>query len=84
MEEGFEEVGLNDDAKPKKRSLFSRFNNDTSNDTHGTHTDSSKASSGHLGFHLTGRKRGHSGKGEELRSMPSPTATKPHIPEVSV
>ncbi|PSK40318.1 hypothetical protein B9Z65_21 [Elsinoe australis] len=54
-EEDFEDVGLNDEAKPKKRGFFDRFNN--SNDP--------SHESGHH-FHIGGRKRGQSGTGQEL------------------
>lgn len=51
-EDNFEDVGLNDDddAKPKKKGIFSRFG-DFSNDAGGTKQSS------HLGFHLPGRKK---------------------------
>ncbi|KAI9696538.1 MAG: hypothetical protein M1836_005557 [Candelina mexicana] len=68
-EEGFEDVGLNDEVKPKKRGLFSRFG-DTS-DTTGS-SESRPSSSHHSpihGFHFTGRKRGQSGQGAELRQI---------------
>lgn len=65
-EEGFEEVGLNDEPKPvKKRGIFSRFG-DTGTDA--AHDE--RPSSSHHGFHLPGRKRGQStGQGSELRPM---------------
>jgi hypothetical protein len=76
-EEDFEDVGLNDEVKPsqqqKKRSFFTRFNNDSNNNTSATDKSAnaaeSRPNSSHHGFHFTGRKRGQSGKGEELRSM---------------
>lgn len=77
-EEGFEEVGLNDEVKPKKRGLFSRFGD--SSDANSS-TDSRPGSS-HHGFHFTGRKRGQSGAGAELKSMARPASS--HAPEVSV
>jgi len=66
-EEGFEEVGLNDDqAKQiKKKGFFSRL-------TDGTEA-TSQASTGSR-FHIGGRKRGQSGVGEELGNIP-PAAT---------
>ncbi|KAI9711625.1 MAG: hypothetical protein M1812_007148 [Candelaria pacifica] len=73
-EEGFEDVGLNDEVKPKKRGLFSRFG-DTSD---ATGSSESRPSSSHHspilhspihGFHFTGRKRGQSGQGAELRQI---------------
>jgi hypothetical protein len=70
-EEGFEDVGLNDDIKPKKRGLFSRFGD--SSETGGANAATTNSSSGH-GFHIIGRKRGHSGHGAELRNMDRKTA----------
>lgn len=64
-EECFEDVGLDDEVKPKKKGLFSRLG-DFSNDTQNS---SSKASTPHLGFHLPGRRRGQSGTGSELGAM---------------
>jgi hypothetical protein len=68
-EEGFEEVGLNDEPKlqpQKKRGLFARFGDNN-------HADEKKQedrpqSSHH--FSLTGRKRAESGGGAELKPMP--------------
>jgi hypothetical protein len=64
-EEGFEEVGLNDEPKapqqPKKRSIFSRFG-DSSEKVE------ERPTSGHH-FSLTGRKRAESGGGAEMKSM---------------
>ncbi|KAF2496369.1 hypothetical protein BU16DRAFT_526866 [Lophium mytilinum] len=66
-EEGFEEVGLNDEPKPvKKRGLFARFG-DNSDAT--VNTSNERPASSHHSFHFTGRKRGQSGQGAELRSM---------------
>lgn len=56
-EEGFEDVGLNDELKkdaPKKKSFFSKFG---------------EADDGSSRFHVMGRKRGQSGQGAELASM---------------
>lgn len=71
-EEGFEDVGLNDEAKqpPKKRGIFARFGDNVDNQTTG---DSARPSSSHRGFHLPGRKRGQSGQGAELGSIQRPT-----------
>ncbi|KAL1654581.1 hypothetical protein SLS61_002770 [Didymella pomorum] len=73
-EEGFEDVGLNDEPKPapKKRGIFSRFgdNNNADNKTE------ERPSSGHH-FSLTGRKRAESGKGEELKPMGRPSTDVP-------
>jgi hypothetical protein len=71
-EEGFEDVGLNDEPKPlpqKKRGIFSRFGDNN-------HVDEKKqeerpTSSHH--FSLTGRKRAESGNGSELKPMPRPS-----------
>ena len=68
-EEVFEEVGLNDDVKPKKKGFFSRFGDLTES---ATPEDSSRPGSSHRGFHLPGRKRGQSGQGAELGSIPKP------------
>jgi len=59
-EEGFEDVGLNDEAKQhtKKKGFFSKFGD----------SDSQSGSR----FHITGRKRGQSGVGEELGSIQRP------------
>ncbi|KAF2131742.1 hypothetical protein P153DRAFT_286469 [Dothidotthia symphoricarpi CBS 119687] len=64
-EEGFEDVGLNDESKPvpqKKRSIFARFGDNSSNDK-----QEERPTSGHH-FSLTGRKRAESG-GAELKPM---------------
>lgn len=63
-EEAFEDVGLADeDVKPKKRGLFARFGDNSSENTS---NNNSRPSSSHLGFRLPGRKRGQSGQGAEL------------------
>lgn len=59
QEEDFEDVGLNDEAKPKKRGFFGRFG-DANENAHPP---------GHHGFHIGGRKRGQSGTGQELGDM---------------
>ncbi|KAH8663016.1 hypothetical protein BGZ60DRAFT_79366 [Tricladium varicosporioides] len=62
-EEGFEDVGLNDEAKhAKKKGFFSRLGD--SSDSHSPTTSR---------FHITGRKRGESGKGEELGNIQRPS-----------
>ena len=68
-EHGFEDVGLNDEAKPKKRGFLSRFG-ETGADASGSSTDATAST--HHGFHLPGRKRGQSGKGAELGNMQRP------------
>ncbi|RYN35909.1 hypothetical protein AA0112_g4834 [Alternaria arborescens] len=73
-EEGFEDVGLNDEPKPqpKKRSIFSRFgDNNHANEK----TEERPGSSHH--FSLTGRKRAESGAGSELKPMPKPSTDAP-------
>lgn len=69
MEEEFEDVGLNDDeeAKPKKKGIFSRLG-----DLTGDSQTSSNSKSSHLGFHIPGRKRGQSNVGSELGAMKTP------------
>lgn len=70
-EEGFEDVGLNDEVKPKKKGLFSRFTNDAPESP--VSTDGSRPNSSHYGFHIPGRKRGASGQGAELGNIDRPT-----------
>ncbi|KAJ4367487.1 hypothetical protein N0V83_007070 [Neocucurbitaria cava] len=72
-EEGFEEVGLNDEPKPqpqKKRGLFARFGDNSEKQ------EERPASSHH--FSLTGRKRAESGGGAELKPMSRPS-TEVHV-----
>lgn len=73
-EEGFEDVGLNDEPKPapaKKRGIFSRFGDNNNADS-----KQEDRPSGHH-FSLTGRKRAESGKGEELKPMGRPSSDVP-------
>jgi len=70
-EEGFEDVGLNDEVKPKKKGLFSRFTNDAPESP--VSADVSRPNSSHYGFHIPGRKRGASGQGAELGNIDRPT-----------
>ncbi|KAL2003568.1 hypothetical protein VTN02DRAFT_3351 [Thermoascus thermophilus] len=74
-EEHFEDVGLGDEVKPKKKSIFSRFG-DSSSDASSS-AGSSWPSSSHLGFRIPGRKRAQSGtQGGELSNMnPPPPST---------
>ncbi|KAF2151231.1 hypothetical protein K461DRAFT_280023 [Myriangium duriaei CBS 260.36] len=66
-EEDFEDVGLNDDqSKPKKRGFFSRFG-DSNNEQQGEGRPGSSNGGHH--FHIGGRRRGHSGTGQELGDM---------------
>ncbi|KAI9051114.1 hypothetical protein LZ554_005217 [Drepanopeziza brunnea f. sp. 'monogermtubi'] len=76
-EEGFEDVGLNDEAKqPKKKGFFSKFG-DSNNET-GTQSPITSR------FHIGGRKRGQSGVGEELGYMSRPgTAGSKEIREIT-
>jgi hypothetical protein len=69
-EEAFEDVGLNDEPKPKKKSIFARFA-DSSNDAPipAAENDRPPSAHQHHGFHLPGRKRGQSGQGSELGSL---------------
>ncbi|KAA8652079.1 hypothetical protein EYZ11_005561 [Aspergillus tanneri] len=66
-EEQFEDVGLEEEEKPKKKGIFSRLGDFTSD----SQTPNSKAS--HLGFHIPGRKRGQSNVGSELGAMKPPS-----------
>jgi hypothetical protein len=73
-EEGFEDVGLNDEAKPKKRTFLSRFGESASDNATNSTEPTAPA---HHGFHLpgiTGRKRGQSGKGAELGTIERPAS----------
>ncbi|KAL4941319.1 hypothetical protein BDV06DRAFT_194681 [Aspergillus oleicola] len=76
-EDSFEDVGLNDDedAKPKKKGIFSRF---ASGDE--SQSGSSSKPSSHLGFHLPGRKKSvQAPTTSEMRAMKSPS---PAVSEV--
>ncbi|KAF2686487.1 hypothetical protein K458DRAFT_415847 [Lentithecium fluviatile CBS 122367] len=77
-EEGFEDVGLQDEPKPqKKRGLFARFGDNNDADTP---KEERPSSSHHFGF--TGRKRAQSnGQGSEMKSFAPVT---PQPAEVSV
>ncbi|KAL9071645.1 MAG: hypothetical protein Q9161_004070 [Pseudevernia consocians] len=71
-EEGFEDVGLNDEGKqpPKKKSIFARFGDNSETPVTG---DAPRPTSSHRGFHLPGRKRGQSvGQGAELGNIDRP------------
>jgi len=62
-EEGFEDVGLNDEqSKPKRKGFFSKFGDGETGNTSPTASR----------FHITGRKRGQSGQGAELGSIERP------------
>ncbi|MCJ1300590.1 hypothetical protein MMC08_003387 [Hypocenomyce scalaris] len=71
-EEGFEDIGLNDETKPKKRGIFSRFGDSADPSAS---DDNSRPSSSHRGFHIPGRKRGQSGQGAELGNINKPATT---------
>lgn len=73
-EEGFEDVGLNEEQtkQPKKRSFFSKFGDSTES------TQPPAISK----FHFGGRRRGQSGVGEELGNIQKPsTAAKSDVGE---
>ena len=73
-EEGFEEVGLNDEPKPqpqKKRGLFARFGDNS----HANEKQEERPASSH--HFLTGRKRAESGGGAELKPMSRPSTEVP-------
>jgi hypothetical protein len=77
-EEGFEDVGLNDEPRPlpqKKRGLFSRFGDNNHADD--KKTEERPTSSHH--FSLTGRKRAESGTGSELKPMSRPSTEIPVV-----
>lgn len=68
-------MGLNDDVRPKKKGIFARLGDFSSSSAHDTATNNIHSSSQHskvtphIGLHLPGRKRGHSGAGAELSAM---------------
>ena len=68
QEEIFEDVGLNDENKPKKKGFLARFGDSSDAPSSGTKTSTP------FGFHLPGtnRKRGQSGTGAELNPMQNP------------
>jgi len=71
VDEGFEEVGLHDEIKPKKRGLFARFGDSAES----TPTPSeARPMPSHHNFLFNGRKRGQSGQGAELRHIPRPSS----------
>jgi len=74
-EEGFEDVGLNDEQtkQPKKKGFFSRI---------GESSEPNSASPTTSRFHIGGRKRGQSGVGEELGSIPRPGTASKEVKEV--
>lgn len=75
-EEGFEDVGLNDEhaKQAKKRGFFSKF---------GDGSEQNASSTTGSRFHIGGRKRGQSGVGEELGNIQRPgTANSKEVAEV--
>ncbi|KAI0404506.1 hypothetical protein F4802DRAFT_607517 [Xylaria palmicola] len=70
-EEGFEEVGLNDDQKqnqsqqPKRKSFFAKFSEPQDSSTHGEG----------LARFIPGRKRAQSGQGAELGTVERPKSS---------
>ncbi|KAL4874815.1 hypothetical protein BJY04DRAFT_203116 [Aspergillus karnatakaensis] len=77
-EDQFEDVGLDDEeAKPKKKGIFSRFGDFSSDGQSGGST--SKPTS-HLGFHLPGRKKPQAPPSSEMGAMKSPAP--PEVSEV--
>jgi hypothetical protein len=74
VDQGFEDVGLNDD-KPKKRGLFTRLGDEQKAiPPSPTQIDSKPASSHHGWLSFPVRKRGQSGQGAELGAIPGPTS----------
>jgi len=75
-EEGFEDVGLNDEQnKPKRKGFFSKIG-DIAEAPQSPITSTSK-------FHFPGRKRGQSGQGAELGNIERPgTANAAEVQEV--
>ena len=71
-EQGFEDVGLNDD-KPKKRGLFTRLGDEQKATPPSPTQSDGKITSSHYGWlSFPGRKRGQSGQGAELGAIPGP------------
>ncbi|KAI9670556.1 MAG: hypothetical protein M1831_005776 [Alyxoria varia] len=86
-EDKFEDIGLNDEiAKPKKQGIFSRFGHSSSEGPNEAQNGNSRPSSSHFGSHqLFGRRRGASGQGAELGSMPRHDVKSPApAPEIRV
>lgn len=87
-EEGFEEVGLNDDGKQqspnqvpaKRRGFFSKFGTDVTT-TSPSHDAAPPTHGGGnlqtMSRFLPGRKRGQSGQGAELGAMPVAAGDRP-------
>ncbi|KAI1180513.1 hypothetical protein F4777DRAFT_528207 [Nemania sp. FL0916] len=78
-EEGFEDVGLNDDQKlhhPKKKSFFAKFSETQESNAHGEG----------LARFIPGRKRAQSGQGAELGPVERPKSSQSviHAQEVQV
>ncbi|KAL5341853.1 hypothetical protein BJX70DRAFT_358115 [Aspergillus crustosus] len=79
-EDQFEEVGLEDEeAKPKKKGIFSRFGDFSSSDAQSSGSTSKPTS--HHGFHLPGRKKAQAPPpSSEMGAMKSPAP--PEVSEV--
>ncbi|RYP56230.1 hypothetical protein DL771_012017 [Monosporascus sp. 5C6A] len=73
-EEGFEEVGLNDEQQkqqePKKKGFFARFSDQQ--ESHNSHAHSQGMG---MSRFIPGRKRAHSGQGSELTPMEKPKSS---------
>ena len=69
----FEDVGLHDDVKPKRRGLFSRLAD--SSDPTSSSAAASPSHHHHYAFPFTGRRRGQSGQGAELGNIPRPATS---------
>ena len=69
-EEGFEDVGLNDEQakQTKKKGFFSKF---------GEGSDTNAQTPTGSRFHISGRKRGQSAVGEELGNIQPPGTSEP-------
>ncbi|KAL4924351.1 uncharacterized protein BDV17DRAFT_274671 [Aspergillus undulatus] len=82
-EDGFEDVGLNDDdeSKPKKKGIFSRLGDFGSDAPSGGSGSSSKSSS-YLGFYLPGRKKSaQAPPASEMRAMKTPPSAVSEVRE---
>lgn len=87
-EEGFEDVGLNDDSKQnqapaKRRGFFSKFGTDMTTTTPIQHDSTTPLATGSgnlqtMSRFLPGRKRGQSGQGAELGVIPASSAERPN------
>jgi hypothetical protein len=78
-EEGFEDVGLNDEPKPqKKRGIFARFGDNSDAEAK---DKEERPTSSHHHFGFPGRKRAQSGsQGSEMKSMSTSTTPAADVP----